>query len=70
MDYAFSGGISIKKLTIGENVRHIGNNTFLNCASIDTINYNAINCNSYYDSIVHLYTNHGWKTYIYITNLL
>ena len=43
---------SIKNIIIGENVTSIGNNAFTECSNVNTINYNAINCNTESDNVL------------------
>ena len=47
-DYAFSGCTGLTSVTIPNNITSIGDYAFSGCTRIETINYNAINCNSLY----------------------
>ncbi|MDH8702740.1 hypothetical protein M2138_002111 [Dysgonomonadaceae bacterium PH5-43] len=44
--YAFSSCNKLTTVTIPESVTIIGDNAFYNCTSLETVNYNAINCTS------------------------
>ena len=43
-NYAFQGCGDLTSVTIGNSVTSIGNGAFMNCISLQTVNYNAINC--------------------------
>ena len=44
---AFMGCTGITELTIGEGVTSIGGNAFNGCTSLETVNYNPINCSGF-----------------------
>ena len=44
---AFSGCTGITELTIGEGVTSIGGHAFSGCTSLETVNYNPINCSGF-----------------------
>ena len=43
-DHAFYGCSGITQVTIGENITYVGPQAFWNCPNLETVNYNAINC--------------------------
>lgn len=47
-DHAFYGCSGITQVTIGENITYVGPQAFWNCPNLETVNYNAINCDVMY----------------------
>ena len=48
--FAFSGCSSLTSITIPNSVTSIGSFAFSGCSSLTTLNYNAINCNGFYNN--------------------
>lgn len=59
-EFAFAGCSNLTKVTIGEGVRTIGNRAFYNCTKLDTLNFNAEDCEKAAHS--------GWEGYSVFTN--
>ena len=47
---SFNGCNSLTEVTIGPNVQSVASNAFMNCAQIETVHFNAINCASMMNS--------------------
>ena len=48
-EWAFCNCSSLTSVTIANSVISIGNDAFYNCSSLNTLNFNAINCNDFYN---------------------
>lgn len=47
-DHAFYGCSGITQVTIGENITYIGPQAFWNCPNLETVNFNAVDCETMY----------------------